>query len=76
MAKKVLITWEASHEAVLGLTMDEDIDVQGFEADLNESDPSDPNGALAKVEQMSREGNVDFQNMANVNLTNFKVREI
>ena len=76
MAKKVLITWEASHQAVLGLTMDEDIDVQGFEADLNESDPSDPNGALAKVEQMSREGNVDFQNMANVNLTNFKVREI
>ena len=76
MAKKILITWEASHEAVLGLTMDEDIDPKEFEKDLNESDPADPNGALAKIEQMSREGNVDFQNMANVNLENFKVREI
>ena len=35
MAKKVLITWEASHEAVLGLTMDEDIDPREFERDLN-----------------------------------------
>lgn len=76
MAKKILITWAASHEAVLGLTMDEDIDPKEFEKDLNESDPADPNGALAKIEQMSREGNVDFQNMANVNLENFKVREI
>ena len=76
MAKKVLITWEASHEAVLGLTMDEDIDPSEFERDLNESDPTDPNGALAKIEHMSREGNVDFQNMANVNLQNFKVREL
>ena len=76
MAKKVLITWEASHEAVLGLTMEEDIDPKEFERDLNESDPTDPNGALAKIEHMSREGKVDFQNMANVNLQNFKVREI
>ena len=76
MAKKVLITWEASHEAVLGLTMDEDIDPREFERDLNESDPTDPNGALAKMEHMSREGNVDCQNMANVNLQNFKVREL
>jgi hypothetical protein len=76
MAKKVLITWEASHEAVLGLSLDEDIDIQSFEKELNESDPADPNGALAKVEHMTREGNVDFQNMANVNLQNFKVREI
>lgn len=76
MAKKVLITWEASHEAILGLSLDEDIDIQSFEKELNERDPSDPNGALSKVEHMTREGNVDFQNMSNVNLQNFKVREL
>ena len=60
MAKKILVSWRASHEAVLGLTLDEDIDIVEFEKDLNESDPADPNGALAKVEQMTREGKVDF----------------
>jgi hypothetical protein len=76
MATKVLVTWNASHEAVLGLTFDEDIDVEQFEKDLNESDPADPNGALSKVEEMTREGKVDFQNMANVSLKDFKVRQI
>ena len=76
MAKKVLITWSASHEAILGLTFEEDINMEEFEKDLNESDPSDPNGALSKVEEMTREGKVDFQNMANVSLQNFKVRQI
>ena len=76
MAKKVLITWSASHEAILGLTFEEDINMEEFEKDLNESDPTDPNGALSKVEAMTREGKVDFQNMANVSLKNFKVREI
>ncbi len=76
MAKKVLVTWNASHEAVLGLTFDEDINIEDFEKDLNESDPTDPNGALSKVEEMTREGKVDFQNMANVSLKNFKVRQI
>ena len=76
MAKKVLITWSASHEAVLGLTFDEDLNIEEFEKELNESDPSDPNGALSKVEEMTREGKVDFQNMANVSLKDFKVRQI
>ena len=77
MAKKVIITWQASHEAVVGLTFDEDIDVSAFEKDLNENkDPRDPNGALAKIEQMTQENSIDFQNMANVQLTDFKVREI
>ena len=76
MAKKILVSWRASHEAILGLTLDEDIDVAEFEKDLNESDPADPNGALAKVEHMTREGKVDFQNMADVTLEDFKVREI
>ena len=76
MAKKVLITWSASHEAILGLTFEEDINMEEFEKDLNESDPTDPNGALSKVEEMTREGKVDFQNMANVSLNNFKVRQI
>ena len=76
MAKKVLVTWSASHEAVLGLTFEEDINIEEFEKDLNESDPADPNGALAKVEEMTREGKVDFQNMANVSLKDFKVRQI
>ena len=76
MAKKILVSWRASHEAVLGLTLDEDVDIAEFEKDLNESDPADPNGALAKVEQMTREGKVDFQNMADVTLRDFKVREI
>jgi len=76
MAKKILVSWRASHEAVLGLTLDEDVDAVEFEKDLNESDPADPNGALAKVEQMTREGKVDFQNMADVTLKDFKVREI
>ena len=76
MAKKVLITWSASHEAILGLTFEEDINMEEFEKDLNESDPSDPNGALSKVEEMTREGKVDFQNMANVSLKDFKVRQI
>jgi len=76
MAKKILVSWRASHEAVLGLTLDEDVDIAEFEKDLNESDPADPNGALAKVEQMTREGKVDFQNMADVALKDFKVREI
>ncbi|HIL26547.1 MAG TPA: hypothetical protein EYG21_04030 [Nitrospinaceae bacterium] len=76
MAKKILVSWRASHEAVLGLTLDEDVDTVEFEKDLNESDPADPNGALAKVEQMTREGKVDFQNMADVTLKEFRVREI
>ena len=76
MAKKVLVTWSASHEAVLGLTFEEDINIEEFEKDLNESDPADPNGALAKVEEMTREVKVDFQNMANVSLKDFKVRQI
>jgi len=76
MAKKVLVTWNASHEAILGLTFEEDINIEEFEKDLNESDPTDPNGALSKVETMTREGQVDFQNMANVSLNNFKVRQI
>tara|TARA_R100000008_G_scaffold17092_1_gene8482 strand:+ start:1084 stop:1323 length:240 start_codon:yes stop_codon:yes gene_type:complete len=78
MAKKVIITWQASHEAVVGLTFDEDLDIQSFEKDLNdnEAEASEPNGALAKIEQMTREGKVDFQNMANVQLKNFKVREL
>tara|TARA_Y100000296_G_scaffold48316_1_gene55353 strand:- start:479 stop:709 length:231 start_codon:yes stop_codon:yes gene_type:complete len=76
MAKKVLVTWNASHEAILGLTFEEDINIEEFEKDLNESDPTDPNGALSKVEAMTREGQVDFQNMANVSLNNFKVRQI
>jgi len=76
MAKKVLVTWSASHEAVLGLTFDEDLNIEEFEKELNESDPADPNGALSKVEEMTREGKVDFQNMANVSLKDFKVREI
>ena len=76
MAKKVLITWSASHEAILGLTFEEDVNIEEFEKDLNESDPTDPNGALSKVEEMTREGKVDFQNMANVSLNNFKVRQI
>jgi len=76
MATKVLVTWNASHEAVLGLTFEEDINIEEFEKDLNESDPADPNGALAKVEEMTREGKVDFQNMANVSLKDFKVRQI
>ena len=76
MAKKVLITWSASHEAILGLTFEEDIDIEEFEKDLNESDPTDPNGALSKGEAMTREGQVDFQNMANVSLKDFKVRQI
>ena len=55
MAKKVIITWEASHEAVVGLTFDEDIDVNQFENDLNQNtEASDPNGALAKIEQIQR----------------------
>ena len=77
MAKKVIITWQASHEAVVGLTFDEDIDVSAFEKDLNENkDPRDPNGALAKIEQMTQENSIDFQNMANVQLKDFKVREL
>ena len=60
----------------MGLTFEEDINTEEFEKDLNESDPTDPNGALSKVEQMTREGKVDFQNMANVSLENFKVRQI
>ena len=52
MAKKVIITWQASHEAVVGLTFDEDLDIQSFEKDLNdnEAEASEPNGALAKIE--------------------------
>ena len=77
MAKKVIITWHAAHEAVVGLTFDEDINIESFEKDLNEnSDPSDPNGALSKIEQMSSAGKLDFQNMTNVSLKDFKVREI
>ena len=37
MAKKVLVTWSASHEAVLGLTFDEDLNIEEFEKELNES---------------------------------------
>ena len=76
MAKKILVTWKASHQAVLGLTMEEDIDVKQFEKQLNESDPADPNGPLVKIEQMTREGKVDFQNMADVSLKDFKVTSI
>ena len=43
MAKKVIITWEASHEAVVGLTFDEDIDVNihiiGEDAKTHFGDP-------------------------------------
>ena len=50
MANKVIITWQASHEAVVGITFDEDIDAAQFEKDLNDNkDPRDPNGALAKI---------------------------
>jgi|TARA_B100001971_G_C17800575_1_gene339149 hypothetical protein len=77
MAKKIIVTWQASHEAVVGLTLEEELDIEQFEKDLNEnSDPSEPNGALIKIEQMTREGKVDFQNMANVKLKDFKVREL
>ena len=77
MAKKVIITWEASHEAVVGLTFDEDIDIKEFQGQLNENtEAQDPNGALAKIEQMTQENKIDFQNMTNVQLTNFKVREL
>mgnify|MGYP003636544902 CR=1 FL=1 len=77
MAKKVIITWHASHEAVVGLTFDEDIVVKEFEKELNEQpDASDPNGALVKIEQMTRDNKLDFQNMSNVQLKDFKVREI
>jgi|TARA_B100001964_G_C14065681_1_gene523503 hypothetical protein len=77
MAKKIIVTWQASHEAVVGLTLEEELDIEQFEKDLNEnSDPSEPNGALIKIEQMTREGKVDFQNMANVLLKDFKVREL
>jgi hypothetical protein len=77
MAKKVIITWQASHEAVVGITFDEDIDAAQFEKDLNDNkDPRDPNGALAKIEQMTQENKIDFQNMTNVELQNFKVREL
>jgi hypothetical protein len=77
MAKKIIVTWHASHEAIVGLTLEEELDIKQFEKDLNEnSDPSEPNGALIRIEQMTREGKVDFQNMANVVLKDFKVREI
>ena len=77
MAKKVIITWEASQEAVVGLTFDEDIDIKEFQGQLIENtEAQDPNGALAKIEHMNRENKVDFQNMANVQLKNFKVREL
>ena len=77
MAKKVIITWQAAHEAILGLTFEEDLDTEEFEKELNTNpDPSDPNGALSRIEQMPREGKVDFQNMANVVLKNFKIREL
>ena len=56
MANKVIITWQASHEAVVGITFDEDIDAAQFEKDLNDNkDPRDPNGALAKIEQMTQD---------------------
>ena len=77
MAKKAIITWHASHEAVVGLTFDEDIEVEEFEKELNDNpDPSEPNGALVKIEQMTRDNKVDFQNMSNVKLKDFKVREL
>jgi len=31
MAKKVLVTWSASHEAILGLTFEEDVNIEEFE---------------------------------------------
>ena len=76
MAKKILVTWKASHQAVLGLTMEEDIDIEQFEKQLNESDPADPTGPLVKIEQMTRDGKVDFQNMADVSLKDFNVTAI
>jgi len=77
MAKKVIITWHASHEAVVGLTFDEDIVIEEFEKELNNNpDPAEPNGALVKIEQMTRDNKVDFQNMSNVKLKDFKVREL
>ena len=77
MAKKVIITWSASHEAVVGLTFDEDIDIGQFENSLNDNtEATDPDGALAKIDQMTRDNKVDFQNMANVRLKDFKVREL
>ena len=77
MAKKVIVTWHASHEAVVGLTFDEDIEIEQFEKELIQNpDPSEPNGALIKIEQMTRDNKVDFQNMSNVKLKDFKVREL
>jgi hypothetical protein len=77
MAKKVIITWSASHEAVVGLTFDEDVDIKQFENSLNDNtEATDPDGALAKIDQMTRDNKVDFQNMANVRLKDFKVREL
>ena len=35
-----------------------------------------PNTANAKIEQMTQENSIDFQNMANVQLKDFKVREL
>ena len=62
-------------EAVLGLTFGRRYRYRrSSKKSLNESDPADPNGALVQSrEEMTREGKVDFQNMANVSLKDFKV---
>ena len=80
--KKILITWDSSQSVVMCVKVEDSFDVSSFEAGLESVDhiedisEGEPPPALLKLEQLTKENKMEFSNITDVGLKNFKVREM
>lgn len=80
--KKILITWDSSQSVVMCVKVEDDFDTDSFEAGLESVDhiedisEGEPPPALLKLEELTKENKMEFSNITDVGLKNFKVREM
>jgi len=73
MKNKVIISWNSKNGVVMGVKLEEGVDIQAIEDELNSENPKDPTKLLSKY--MDQE-DLDFFNPVDVETSGYKITKL
>jgi hypothetical protein len=73
MKKKVIISWNSKNGVVMGVKLEEGVDIQAMEDELNGENPKDPTKLLSKYIEKE---DLDFFNPVDVETSGYKIRRL
>ena len=73
MKNKVIISWNSKNDVVMGVKLEEGVDIQAIEDELNSENPKDPTKLLSKY--MSQE-DLDFFNPVDVETSGYRIKRL